>query len=200
MFDLVNLIETGGYLGLFAIIFAESGLFFGFFLPGDSLLFTAGFIAAQGLLNIWLLAPLLFVAAVLGDSTGYAFGKKVEPKIFNRPESRFFKPTHITKANKFFLTHGNNAIVLARFIPIIRTFVPIVAGVGSMPYRNFIIYNLVGGFLWTVGLTVLGYTLGAQIPEAEKYLHWIIAVIILTSFLPALKHLKREPKINQASK
>ncbi len=200
MFDLVNLIETGGYLGLFAIIFAESGLFFGFFLPGDSLLFTAGFIAAQGLLNIWLLAPLLFVAAVLGDSTGYAFGKKVGPKIFNRPESRFFKPTHITKANKFFLTHGNNAIVLARFIPIIRTFVPIVAGVGSMPYRNFIIYNLVGGFLWTVGLTVLGYTLGAQIPEAEKYLHWIIAVIILTSFLPALKHLKREPKINQASK
>ena len=200
MFDLVNLIETGGYLGLFAIIFAESGLFFGFFLPGDSLLFTAGFIAAQGLLNIWLLAPLLFVAAVLGDSTGYAFGKKVGPKIFNRPESRFFKPTHISKANKFFLTHGNNAIVLARFIPIIRTFVPIVAGVGSMPYRNFIIYNLVGGFLWTVGLTVLGYTLGAQIPEAEKYLHWIIAVIILTSFLPALKHLKREPKINQASK
>lgn len=199
MFDLVNLIETAGYLGLFAIIFAESGLFFGFFLPGDSLLFTAGFLSSQGILNIWLLAPLLFLAAVLGDSVGYWFGKKVGPKIFSRPESRFFKPAHVVKANKFFIEHGNKAIVFARFIPVIRTFVPIVAGVGSMPYRNFITYNIVGGVLWAIGLTVLGYGLGAQIPEAEKYLHYIIGAIILISFIPVLKHLKREPKVKEAS-
>ncbi len=195
MFDLVNLIETVGYLGLFAIVFAESGLFFGFFLPGDSLLFTAGFLASQGILSIWLLSPLLFGAAVLGDTVGYAFGRKVGPKIFTKPESKLFRPEHVVRAHRFFVEHGNKAIVLARFIPIIRTFVPIVAGVGNMPYRNFVTYNIVGGFVWAVGLTALGYTLGAQIPQAEQYLHWIIGAIIAVSFIPVIKHLKREPKI-----
>lgn len=195
MFDLVNLIETVGYLGLFVIVFAESGLFFGFFLPGDSLLFTAGFLASQGILSIWLLSPLLFGAAVLGDTVGYAFGRKVGPKIFTKPESKLFRPEHVVRAHRFFVEHGNKAIVLARFIPIIRTFVPIVAGVGNMPYRNFVTYNIVGGFVWAVGLTALGYTLGAQIPQAEQYLHWIIGAIIAVSFIPVIKHLKREPKI-----
>ncbi len=197
MFDLVNLISTAGYLGLFLIIFAESGLFFGFFLPGDSLLFTAGFLSSQEILNIWLLVPLLFIAAVLGDSVGYWFGKKVGPKIFTRPESRFFKPAHVVKAHAFFLKYGNKAIVLARFVPIVRTFIPIVAGVGSMPYRNFITYNILGGLIWAPGLTLLGYILGAQIPEAEKYLHVIIGVIVLISFVPILIEHQRAKKLSQ---
>ena len=150
MFNLVSIIEFGGYLGLFAIIFAESGLFFGFFLPGDSLLFTAGFLASQGYFSIVPLALLLFVAAITGDAVGYAFGRKVGPKIFTRPESFFFRPSHIEKTAAFFEKYGAKTIFLARFVPIVRTFAPIMAGVGGVKYKVFARYNIAGGFCWAV--------------------------------------------------
>jgi membrane-associated protein len=194
MFDLLAIITTAGYFGLFAIVFAESGLFFGFFLPGDSLLFTAGFLASQGTISIGLLLPLLIIAAISGDSVGYAFGARVGPKIFTRKESRFFKPDHVTRAHEFFVKYGKKAIVLARFLPILRTFVPIIAGVAKMPYREFIMYNIIGGISWVSSMLLLGYFLGRQVPDAEKYLHPIIIVIIIVSFLPMLNEIRKVRK------
>lgn len=199
MFDLLALITAAGYIGLFAIVFAESGLFFGFFLPGDSLLFTAGFVASQGTLNIVILVTSLFVAAVLGDSVGYAFGRRVGPKIFTREESRFFKPAHVTRAHDFFLKYGKKAIFLARFLPIVRTFVPIVAGVAGMPYREFIAYNIIGGASWVGSMLLTGYFLGSLIPDAEKYLHVIVLVIIFVSFLPMLHEFIKARKAKKVS-
>lgn len=192
--DLVALVKAGGYLGLTAIVFAESGLFFGFFLPGDSLLFTAGFLASQGFLNIWILAPLLFVAAVLGDQVGYMFGRRVGPPLFTRPDSRFFKQKHLIRAQEFFETYGARAIVLARFMPVVRTFTPIVAGAASMHYRTFVLYNCVGGALWAVGMTSLGYLLGASVPHADRYMFPIVLAIIIASILPPLYHVIRSRK------
>jgi membrane-associated protein len=197
MFDLIPLIKTAGYLGLFGIIFAESGLFFGFFLPGDSLLFTAGFLASQGFLNVYILAPLLFVAAVAGDSVGYAFGYRVGPKIFKKEDSIFFKKEYLVKAQEFFAKHGGKTIILARFVPIVRTFAPILAGVGKMHYRTFLAYNLIGGLLWAVGLTFLGYFLGRTIPNVDKYLLPIILGIIFVSFLPTIFHLLRDENLRK---
>ena len=186
MFDLLQIIATAGYAGLFAIVFAESGLFFGFFLPGDSLLFTAGFLAAQDGLNILVLIPLLFLAAVLGDNVGYAFGKHIGENIFTKKESRFFKPAHVARAHEFFLKYGKKAIFLARFLPIVRTFTPIIAGVAKMPYADFFLYNLIGGGAWTMIMLCFGYFLGRSIPSADHYLYPIVFLIIFVSFLPAL--------------
>lgn len=194
MFNLLAIIATAGYFGLFAIVFAESGLFFGFFLPGDSLLFTAGFLASQGTISIGLLLPLLILAAVLGDSIGYVFGTRIGPRIFTKKESRFFKPSHVTRAHDFFVTYGKKAIFLARFLPIVRTFVPIVAGVAKMPYREFILYNIFGGISWVSSMLLLGYFLGRQIPHAEKYLHPIVGVIILISFFPMWNEIRKTQK------
>jgi len=181
-----HLLETFGALGLFAIVFAESGLFFGFFLPGDSLLVTAGLLASQDKLALPfpLLAVGCFVAAVAGDQVGYVFGNRVGPALFRRPDSRFFKQEHLERANTFFERHGAKTILLARFVPVVRTFAPIVAGAGSMRYRAFITYNLIGGFLWAVGITTLGYTLGKSIPNVDKYLLPIIAVVVALSLVP----------------
>ncbi len=184
--NLILLIKSGGYLGLFAIIFAESGLFFGFFLPGDSLIFTAGFLASQNYLNIWLLIPILFIAAVLGDNFGYGFGKKVGPKIFTKKDSLFFDQENLNRANLFYEKHGAKTLILARFMPVIRTFAPILAGVGQMDYAKFFLYNLVGGALWTISLPLLGYYLGRTIPDIDKYLLPIILLIIFLSILPSL--------------
>ncbi len=195
IFDLVPFIKTAGYIGVGSIIFAESGLFIGFFLPGDSLLFTAGLLASQHYLNIFLLVIITFFAAVIGDSVGYAFGKKVGPKLFNKPQSLLFNPKHIIKAKAFFEHHGAKAIILARFMPIIRTFAPITAGIGGMPYRQFLINNLVGGALWTGGVSLAGYYLGKVVPNVDHYLLPIILLIIILSFLPALFHIfKRDKK------
>lgn len=195
-FDLVNLIETFGYLGLFSIVFAESGLFFGFFLPGDSLLLTAGLLAAKGALNIYILLPLLFVAAVLGDQVGYWFGYKTGPRIFNREESLLFRRRNLLKARAFYEKHGGKTIVLARFMPFIRTFAPIVAGAVEMEYRRFVMFNVLGALVWAVGVTLAGYTLGQILPAEviERYFLIVIAIVIVVSALPAMIHVWQESR------
>ncbi|OGL67638.1 hypothetical protein A3B21_01450 [Candidatus Uhrbacteria bacterium RIFCSPLOWO2_01_FULL_47_24] len=191
MFDLVALIKTAGYLGLFGIVFAESGLLIGFFLPGDSLLFTAGFLASQGFLNIWALAIGAFICAVAGDSVGYAFGRRVGPAIFKREDSIIFHKDHLERAKDFYAKYGKKTIILARFMPVVRTFAPILAGVGHMHYPAFLTYNIIGGALWAIGLTTLGYFLGSTIPNIDRYLIPIIALIIFTSVLPSIIHILR---------
>jgi len=186
LLDPIFIIKTAGLIGIFFIIFAESGLFFGFFLPGDSLLFTAGILASQNYLHIAILTVGAFVFAVLGDNTGYWFGKKLGPKIFTKEESAFFHREHIKRAQQFYDKYGNKTIFLARFIPIVRTFAPIVAGVGDMKYKNFLTYNILGGFFWSFGLILSGYFLGGSIPNIDKYLLPIILLIIVISFLPLL--------------
>src|SRR5680860_860020 len=171
---LTILIKTVGYFGLFGIIFAESGLFLGFFLPGDSLIFTAGVLASQGFLNIWTLITILFLGAVLGDNFGYSFGRQIGPKIFKREDSILFHKKNLDRANDFYLKHGAKALILARFMPVIRTFAPILAGVGMMQYRKFFIYNLIGGALWTISIPLIGYFLGQVIPNIDKYLFCLL--------------------------
>lgn len=182
--DIPTLVKTAGYMGLTVIVFAESGLFFGFFLPGDSLLFTAGILAAGGLLHPLLLVPLLAIAAIVGDSTGYWFGKKIGPAIFTKEDGLLFRKDHVIRTHRFFETYGPKAIVLARFVPIVRTFTPILAGVGLMRYRLFLAYNIIGGLLWTTGLILGGYFLGRLIPDIDRYLLPIVLLIIVLSFLP----------------
>ncbi|MBI2635544.1 MAG: VTT domain-containing protein [Parcubacteria group bacterium] len=188
-FDLVTFIKGAGYLGLLGIIFAESGLLIGFFLPGDSLLFTAGFLASQGYFNIIILIILCFIGAVLGDSFGYAFGKKTGPKLFKREDSLIFKKSHLERARIFYETHGGKTIILARFMPVIRTFAPIIAGVGVMRYSVFLFYNVIGAALWAVGLPLIGYFLGNAIPDVDKYIIPIVIMIIIASIAPPIVHI-----------
>jgi len=200
MFDLFgdqslpDLIRTVGYLGLFGIVFAESGLFFGFFLPGDSLLFTAGFLASQGYLNIWILLAVLFVAAVLGDNVGYTFGRKVGHKIFSRTDSIFFHKDNLVRAEKFYEKYGSMTIIIARFVPIVRTFAPIVAGIGKMSYKVFFLYNLIGGLLWVLSMTFAGYLLVKIIPDIESHLTLVVGIIIILSILPPIFHFIKEKR------
>jgi membrane-associated protein len=192
MFDIVSLIKAAGYLGIFGIIFSESGILLGLFLPGDSLLFTAGFLASQGYLNIIALVGIAWVAAVSGDSLGYYFGKKLGPKVFTREKSIFLKKDYIPRAERFYATYGPKTIILARFIPVIRTIAPIMAGVGSMHYSTFFFYNIIGGACWAVGLPLLGFFLGSTIPNVDRYLIPIVLVIIIVSALPTISHLWHE--------
>ncbi|MFY1705315.1 MULTISPECIES: DedA family protein [Micromonospora] len=187
------LISTFGLLGILAIVFAESGLLIGFFLPGDSLLFTAGLLTADGqyiTYPLWLVCLLITIAAVAGDQVGYAFGRKVGPALFRRPDSRLFKQENVVKAHEFFAKYGARSIVLARFVPIVRTFTPIVAGVSRMNYRTFVTYNVVGGILWGTGVTVLGYFLG-QVPFVKANIEAILIGIVLLSVLPIAFELLR---------
>lgn len=186
--DLRSVIETIGYIGVFTIVFIESGLLIGFFLPGDSLLFTAGFLASQNFFDIRLLILGAFICAVAGDSVGYYIGHKFGKRLFNKEDSLFFHKDHLKKAEKFYEKHGGKTIILARFMPIIRTFAPIVAGIGSMKYSTFLFYNIFGGLLWAVGITTAGYFLGSLIPDVDKYLLPIIGAIILISIAPPLYH------------
>lgn len=171
------------------VIFAESGLFIGAILPGDSLLFTAGFLASQGLLNIYILVPVLFVAAILGDSVGYTFGHKVGKRLFNKEDSLFFHKKHLVRAEDFYEKHGGKTIIIARFLPVVRTFAPIVAGMGNMRYKRFLAYNVVGAFLWAVCVTLAGYFLGKSIPNVDRYLLPIILFIIFISVAPTAAHI-----------
>ena len=202
--DLVDLIIGLGIFAVLIVIFAESGLLIGFFLPGDSLLFTAGALYATGILpgnvpiNIHFFVILLFIAAVLGDSVGYWFGRKAGPRIFKKPDARIFKQAHIQNAQNFYEKHGGKTIVMARFVPIVRTFAPIVAGAGKMDYRRFLGFNLIGGFLWTFGITYLGYFAGKALIaagiEIDSVILPIIALIILISVLPPAIHILKDKK------
>lgn len=184
--DLISLIKGAGYLGILGMVFAESGLAFGFFFPGDSLLFTAGFLASQGLLSLPLLVAVTLSGAILGDSVGYWFGSIIGPKIFKREDSLLFHKRHIERTQIFYEKHGGKAIVLARFMPIVRTFTPILAGVGKMHYPTFLFYNVSGGILWGIGIPWLGYLLGASIPGIDRYLVPIVLFIIFLSILPGI--------------
>lgn len=187
------LISTFGMLGILAIVFAESGLLIGFFLPGDSLLFTTGLLVAGGQylhLPLWLVIALVVVAAVAGDQVGYLFGRRVGPALFRRPNSRLFKQENLTKAQEFFDRYGARSIVLARFVPIVRTFTPIVAGASRMHYRTFVLYNVIGGALWGTGVTLLGYYLG-QIGFVKANIELILIGIVVLSVVPIVVELLR---------
>lgn len=190
---LPQLIQAVGYAGIAGIVFAESGLLIGFMLPGDSLLFTAGLLASQGHLSYPLLAAIVFVAAVAGDAVGYTFGRRVGPRIFKREGSLLFDPQHLRRAEAFYKRHGGKAIVLARFMPFVRTFAPIVAGVGRMSYPRFAFFNVIGALLWAVGLSAAGYLLGATVPGIDRYLLPIVALIILMSVAPTAWHVLKDP-------
>ena len=196
-FDLSELIKTWGYLGLFFVVFAESGLFFGFFFPGDSLLFTAGFLASQGFLNIWILVPLMVIGAISGDSVGYFMGNKFGDWLMKKRDSLFFKRRYLLEAQQFYEKHGGKTIILARFIPIIRTFAPFVAGIGKMSYSKFASFNIIGGIAWVALFLYSGYFFG-NLPLIRENFHYAIFGIIFVSILPAaieyLKHLKSRKK------
>ena len=197
--DLEQLIINVGYVGLFAIVFAESGLFFGFFFPGDSLLLTAGLLASREILNILILIPILFIAAVLGDTVGYWFGARTGPLLFKRDESLLFKPKHLLAAKAFYEKHGGKTITLARFMPFVRTFAPIVAGAAEMNYRRFLFFNLIGGMAWAIGMTLLGYYLGSALGHIEgidRYFTLLVLAFFFIPGLPTLFHLWRDKKDN----
>ena len=194
LFDIESWLESGGLLLLAAIVFAESGLLIGFFLPGDSLLFIAGFLSSSAggevLPPLPLVALITFIAAVAGDQVGYLFGRRVGPSLFDRDQSRFFNPNNVQKAQDFFDRHGAKTIVMARFVPVVRTFAPIVAGVGRMNYRTFVTFNIVGGLLWGVGVTTLGYFLG-EVSWIESNIEIALIAIVLLSVLPVVLEVVR---------
>ena len=194
-YALDDLIRWGGYTILTAIVFTETGLLIGFFLPGDSLLITAGLVAAAGGLNIWLLNVLLSVAAIIGDSVGYYIGARLGPRLFTREKSLMFNPRHIERTRAFYARHGPKTIVIARFVPIIRTFAPVVAGVGEMEYRRFLFYNVAGGVGWVTSMTWAGYLLGHTIPNIGERIHWVVGIVIVLSVIPiGLEILKERRK------
>ncbi|MGH7325912.1 MAG: DedA family protein [Candidatus Rokuibacteriota bacterium] len=198
-YALDDLIRWGGYLILVAIVFTETGLLVGFFLPGDSLLITAGLVAAAGGLNIWWLNVLLCAAAIVGDSVGYAIGARIGPRLFTRERSLLFNPRHVERTRRFYARHGAKTIVIARFVPIIRTFAPVVAGVAEMPYRRFLFYNMVGGVGWVVSMTWAGYLLGQAIPDVDRHIHVIVAVVVVLSVIPIVVEIARERRKRSAS-
>lgn len=198
--DIEILIKAVGMFGVWAIVFAESGLLIGFFLPGDSLLFTAGFLASQGFFNIYLLTIGAFVAAVAGDNVGYSFGHKVGKRLFQKEDSLLFHKDHLIKAQEFYKKYGKKTIILARFVPVVRTFAPIVAGMGDMEYKTFFTYNIIGGLLWAVGITLLGYILGNTVPGVKEHIDIIIIAIIILSVLPNFYHIFKEPGNRKAVK
>jgi membrane-associated protein len=197
-YSLDDLIRWGGYVVLFVIVFTETGLLVGFFLPGDSLLITAGIVAAAGGLNIWWLNIVLIVAAITGDSVGYAIGVRLGPRLFTRPQSLLFNPRHIERTRVFYARHGPKTIVIARFVPIVRTFAPVVAGVGQMEYRRFIFYNVAGGVGWVTSMTWAGYGLGRVIPNLGSYIHLVVAVVIVLSVIPIVIEILRERRRRSA--
>jgi membrane-associated protein len=191
-YTLDQLIQWGGYFLLVGIVFTETGLLVGVFLPGDSLLITAGLLAGMGSLNIWWLNALVIAAAILGDSTGYAIGRRLGPRIFTRPKSMLFNPKHVQRTQRFYEKYGAKTIVIARFVPIIRTFAPVLAGVGSMRYRRFLTYNVAGGIGWVVSMTLAGYLLGQTVPNISKHMHELVIVIIVLSVIPIAVEVYRE--------
>jgi membrane-associated protein len=196
--SLDDLIRWGGYVMLVAIVFTETGLLIGFFLPGDSLLITAGLVAATGTLDIWWLNALLIVAAIAGDSVGYAIGYRAGPRLFTREQSLLFRPSHVERTRRFYERHGAKTIVIARFVPIVRTFAPVVAGVGQMEYRRFLIYNVAGGVGWVTSMTWAGYLLGQAIPNISDHIHLVVGIVIVLSLVPIAVELYKERRRRSA--
>jgi membrane-associated protein len=186
LYNVPKLIEYGGLAGIVAIVFAETGLMVGFFLPGDSLLVTAGLFAARGDLDIAWLTVTVALAAIVGDATGYWIGFRTGKALYSRPNSFFFRREHLIRTHEFYERHGGKTIVIARFMPIIRTFAPVVAGAASMTYRRFAAYNVVGGIGWVASMTLTGYYLGRSIPDIDKHIHIVVAVVIFLSLLPGI--------------
>lgn len=197
LFNTEAIIRTAGYLGIFGIVFVESGLLVGFLFPGDSLLFTAGFFASQGYLNIVILAAGCFIAAVAGDSIGYTLGHRFGHRIFTREDSFFFHKKHLLRAKRFYEKHGGKTIILARFLPVVRSIVPALAGAGKMHYTTFLFYNVLGGALWLGGLTLLGFFLGNAIPNVDRYLIPIIFLIITVSLSPGFIVIMRDKQLRK---
>ena len=197
-YSLDDLVRWGGYLVLVAIVFTETGLLIGFFLPGDSLLITAGLVAATGALDIWWLNAVLIVAAIVGDSVGYAIGYRAGPRIFTREQSLLFRPSHVERTRQFYARHGAKTIVIARFVPIVRTFAPVVAGVGQMEYRRFLIYNVAGGVGWVTSMTWAGYLLGQTIPNIGEHIHVVVVIVIVLSLIPIAVELYKERRRRSA--
>jgi len=191
-YSLDALIKWGGYILLVAIVFTETGLLVGLFLPGDSLLITAGLLAGAGVLNIWWLNALLIAAAIVGDSTGYAIGVRLGPRIFTREKSLLFNPKHVVRTQRFYEKYGPKTIVIARFVPIIRTFAPVLAGVGRMRYRRFLTYNVAGGIGWVASMTWAGYLLGQTVPNISQHMHVLVIIIIVLSCIPIAVEIYRE--------
>ncbi len=185
-FDIAQWITTIGFVGVVLIIFVETGLFVGFFLPGDSLIFTAGLLASKGIFPIKWLVPSLIVAAFLGYTLAYWFGKRLGRWLMSRKDHFWFKKSYIYKAEEFYEKHGGKAIILGRLVPIVRTFIPIAAGMARMTYRDYFMYNLLGALLWGGGLCLAGYYLGALIPDADKYILLVIVIVVFLSFLPMI--------------
>ncbi len=198
-FDLAQFIQSFGpilgYFVVFGLVFLESGMLIGFFFPGDSLLFIAGFLASQGFFNIGILVLGCFIFAVLGDSIGYMLGVKLGPKIFAKENSIFFHKKHLLAAQKYYEKNGGKSILLARFIPVIRAFAPVVAGAGKMDYKKFVFFNLFGAVIWAIGVSLAGFYLGNLIPDIDKFLLPIIGIIVLVSLLPALHHMLMNAEI-----
>ena len=194
MFDILSIVQSAGYLGIFGIILAESGLIFGSFFPGDSLLFMAGVLAGKGFLSLPVVGAIIFIAAVLGNSVGYASGRFFGPKIFKREDSFFFHKDYLERTKNFYKHHGTKTIILARFIPIVRTLAPIFAGIGHMPYNTFITYNIIGAALWSFGLTSVGYLLGNIVPDIDRYIIPIVILIIVVSLIPTAREYYKSKK------
>jgi membrane-associated protein len=195
IYDVRGLIQWGGYTALAVIVFAETGLLVGFFLPGDSLLVTAGVFAALGeprILNLWVLNLLLIPLAIAGDAVNYSIGRRTGPAIFRREDGIFFKKAHLLRAQRFYERHGGKTVVLARFLPIVRTFAPFAAGMAGMTYRRFALFNVVGAVAWVLSMTLTGYLLVQLIPDVERHIHIVIAVVIALSFVPGAIEVIRE--------
>lgn len=191
--DVEHIVQSGGLLAIALIIFAETGLLAGFFLPGDTLLFSAGLFAATGRLNIGALVLTVILSAVIGDNVGYEIGRKTGHKIFKKEDGIFFRKEHIARAEKFYEQHGGKTIILARFIPIVRTFAPVVAGVGNMKHRSFFFYNIAGGIIWGGGITLTGYWFGDRIPNIEKYIVPLFILANIFTWTPVLWHVLKDP-------
>ncbi len=197
MLDINSIIQSGGILLVAFIVFAESGLLVGFWLPGDTLLLGAGIIAAQGEINIYVLIATVVVAAIVGDNVGYSIGNRTGKNIFKKDDGIFFQKEHLDRAEAFYEAHGGKTIILARFIPIVRTFAPLVAGVGKMSRRRFMVFNIVGAFFWGAGITLIGYWFGSKIPHLEEYVHYVILTVIVISIGSSIIHIMREPKVRK---
>lgn len=192
--NIEQLLQSGGVLLVAAMVFAESGLLIGFFLPGDTLLFTAGFFASQGKLSIGFLLIATVVSAIIGDNVGYSIGKRTGHRIFTKKDGVLFRAEYIKRAEEFYKNHGGKTITIARFVPIVRTFVPVIAGAAKMDRKRFMFFNVIGAMIWGVGVTMLGYLLGSRIPNIDKYLLPAVGLATLFTFGPPIIHILKDPK------